>query len=153
MSLPPCGLYRTTVPIGSTPANRLVYFHNHGDPGPGIYLPESWHQNRATFSPKGLTLPEPELAETLEPLAAEGLYHVEQEFTCCPKKCRTYPKGRLVQLGYNGSGEPILFEPAWSDHGLSFPNKGQRIDSERVDQLTRLQVADPRQDSPGDMLH
>ena len=40
--LPPCGLYRTVKPIGSIEAGRLVYFHNHGDPGPGLYFPESW---------------------------------------------------------------------------------------------------------------
>ena len=33
-SLPPCGLYRTRRALGtSIPEGRLVYFHNHGDPG------------------------------------------------------------------------------------------------------------------------
>ena len=40
--LPPCGLYRTTGPVGSIPEGRLIYFHNHGEPGPGLYLPASW---------------------------------------------------------------------------------------------------------------
>lgn len=149
MSLPPCGLYRTTAAIGSVPAGRLVYFHNHGDPGPGVYLPESWQQNRATFSRKGITLPEPGLAETLEPLVDEGLYRVDEDFHCCPKRCRPFSQSLLVQLGYNGSGEPILFEPVWSDVGLSFPDKGHRIDSERLERLSELRVAKPRR-NPAD---
>ena len=54
--LPPCGLYRTVAAIGGVEADRLVYFHNHGDPGPGVYLPERWTRNRATFSSRGNTL-------------------------------------------------------------------------------------------------
>jgi hypothetical protein len=35
--LPPCGIYRTSQPLGDhVPAGQLVFFHNHGDPGPGI---------------------------------------------------------------------------------------------------------------------
>ena len=46
--LPPCGIYRTDLALGDeVPAGRLVYFHDHGDPGPGIYLPRDWVANRA----------------------------------------------------------------------------------------------------------
>ena len=38
--------------------DHMVYFHNHGNPGPGVYLPESWEHNRAKFSPQGITLPD-----------------------------------------------------------------------------------------------
>jgi hypothetical protein len=47
--LPPCGVYRTKTAVAGIEAGRLVYFHNHGDPGPGLYPPESWAQNRAKF--------------------------------------------------------------------------------------------------------
>ena len=50
---PPCGLYRTVADVGEIQAGRLVYFHNHGDPGPGIFLPSSWHGNRARFEGTG----------------------------------------------------------------------------------------------------
>ena len=53
MALPPCGLYATRATIGSIPPGRLVYFHNHGNPGPGIYLPASWKGNRARFEARG----------------------------------------------------------------------------------------------------
>src|SRR5690242_17163109 len=88
--LPPCGIYRTKSPIGdAVPAGRLVYFHNHGDPGPGVYLPESWSHNRAQFSERGATLPSPaeQSAEALEALPAEGFYRVTKRFFCCEKKC------------------------------------------------------------------
>lgn len=153
MSLPSCGLYRTTVTIGSVTASHLVYFHNHGDPGPGIYLPETWRLNRAIFSKNGTTLPDHDSAETLAPLAAEGLYRVEKEFTCCEKRCATFSEELLVQLGYNRHAEPILFRPVWTDAGLSFPEKGQMIDSDRVGRLVRMVVAlesSPRSD---DLLH
>lgn len=142
MSLPPCGLYKTSVDIAGIPAGRLVYFHNHGTPGPGIYLPQSWTTNRAAFSPQGTTLPDVALAATLVPLAAEGLYRVEETFTCCEKNCMTYEPGLLVQLGYNGGAEPLLFLPVWTSAGLAFPEVGQRIDTNRVEKLTLLRVVE-----------
>ena len=57
--LPPCGIYRTLAQVGDVPAGRLVYFHNHGDPGPGVYLPERWSANRAHFQARGHVLATP----------------------------------------------------------------------------------------------
>ncbi len=139
-NLPPCGLYRTTAEIGSVPAGRLVYFHNHGNPGPGVYLPESWHLNRARFRKQGTTLPSPEAAAALEPLSPEGLYMVEEPFHCCEKKCVLYEPFMLVQLGYDGTGAPIVFVPQWTEAGLSFPEMGQKVDDERIESLKRLVV-------------
>lgn len=145
MELPPCGLYRTTVEIDGVPANHLVYFHNHGDPGPGVYLPESWQQNRARFRKQGTTLPTPDLAHSLEALPPEGLYRVLESFHCCEKLCMEFPDGQLVQLGYNGGGEPILFVPRWSDNGLQFPERGQKLSPDRLERMERLKVArEPR---------
>ncbi len=153
MELPPCGLYRTTEPIGNVPAQRLVYFHNHGDPGPGVYLPEGWSLNRAQFSKKGTTLPEESLAFTLEPLPAEGLYRVLSEFTCCEKHCRTFPPELLVQLGYNGQGEPILFVPELTDAGLALPQMGTKLEADRLEHLAPLKVATPKQAASSDVVH
>jgi hypothetical protein len=139
--LPPCGLYRTAAPIGSVPAGRLVYFHNHGQPGPGVYLPEGWSHNRARFRKEGITLPDPGAASALEPVAPEGLYRVKEPFTCCEKGCRTFGAGLLVQLGYDGSARPILFVPEWTERGLAFPQLGQGTDAARVAHLERLEVA------------
>src|SRR3954471_12727892 len=98
---PPCGVYRTSQPLEGIPAGRLVYFHNHGDPGPGVYLPVRWNQNRAVWQDRGTTTTAA-WTETLQALPAEGLYRVREEFFCCANRCRRYEVGALVQLGYDG---------------------------------------------------
>ncbi len=142
-ALPPCGIYRTTVPVGSIEANRLVFFHNHGEPGPGLYLPTAWDANRARFASKGETLPEPvePTAATLEPLAREGFYRVVTPFFCCEKHCREFETDLLVQLGYNGAAEPILFVPELERLGVGLPTVGTAIDREKVRDLAPLKVA------------
>jgi hypothetical protein len=141
MALPPCGLYKTTIPIGPLEADRLVYFHNHGDPGPGLYPPESWAHNRASFAKRGVTLDDESLAGTLEPLPAEGLYRVTEEFTCCAKACRSFPVDLVVQLGYDAMATPILFVPRWTDDGLRIPDRGHKLDEGRLRMLAPLRVA------------
>lgn len=153
MELPACGLYRTTEPISGVPANRLVYFHNHGDPGPGVYLPESWRLNRAQFAERGTTLPDENLALTLEALPAEGLYRVLEAFHCCEQHCRRYDPELLVQLGYNAQAEPILFVPELSEAGMAFPEMGTRIDRDRLAKIARLTVAVPAPGEAASPLH
>ena len=142
--LPPCGLYRTTRDISGVPEGRLVYFHNHGKPGPGVYLPESWHRNRARFSPKGTTLPALEDAGALAPLPAEGLYVVNETFTCCEKRCVEYQPGMLVQLGYQASAQALLFVPEWRAGEFILPERGNAVDTEVAKKMTRLRVPDVR---------
>lgn len=139
-TLPSCGIYRTTEVIAGIEPGRLVYFHNHGTPGPGLYLPESWKLNRAAFAERGQTLTEVELAQTLRPLPAEGLYRVRAAFTCCAKKCRTFAEETLLQLGYNGAGQAIVFEPEWNASGIGIPESGQLIDDTCLTSLTALTV-------------
>ncbi len=138
--LPPCGLYQTTGPIGGVSAGRLVYFHNHGDPGPGIYLPVGWSGNRARFDSRGTTLPDPSDVSLLRPLPAEGLYRVVEKFTCCEKRCREFLAEDLVQLGYNGQASPILFTPHWGDAGLVLPERGTGTSLDRLTHLRLLRV-------------
>ncbi|MDH5673137.1 MAG: hypothetical protein OEZ06_13360 [Myxococcales bacterium] len=140
MSLPPCGLYRTTAAIASIPEGRLVYFHNHGDPGPGLYLPESWKANRMQLSPRGTLLPSPEDVRYLEPLPPEGFYRVVEAFDCCDKKCRRFEQEALLQLGYNGEGHAIVFVPEWVDGMLAIPERGSRIDAKNFERIKRLRV-------------
>src|SRR4051812_6978568 len=96
---PSCGLYRTTRALDDLPAGRLVYFHNHGEPGPGIYLPRAWNLNRAEWQARGITVPGPDWSSTLQPLPAEGLYSVRSAFHCCDKQCVRFDEHQLVQLG------------------------------------------------------
>lgn len=139
-SLPPCGLYLTRAAIGSVPAGRLVYFHNHGSPGPGIYLPAGWKANRARFEARGHLLPDPSAARHLEPLPAEGFYRVAEAFHCCEKRCRRFEPEMLVQLGYDGSGRAILFLPEVVSAQLGVPATGTGVDRDQLVHLVRLRV-------------
>ena len=137
----PCGLYRTTLAIDdSIHPGMLVYYHNHGDPGPGIYLPVDWANNRAVFDENGTTVPNAQYAESLEPLPPEGLYRVVREFHCCQEKCQHFEEDLLVQLGYNGDAEPILFVPAWVESELRLPESGSIIEPWKLNQIAPLKV-------------
>ncbi|HJL14378.1 MAG TPA: hypothetical protein RMH99_01910 [Sandaracinaceae bacterium LLY-WYZ-13_1] len=144
--LPPCGIYRTRRAVGSIPADRLVYFHNHGDPGPGLYLPSSWRGNRARFESRGHLLPEGSAADALAPLAREGFYRVLEPFHCCERRCRRFEPDSLVQLGYDAAARSILFVPEWVDGQLAIPERGTRVDPERLAALSPLRV--PVTDTP-----
>jgi hypothetical protein len=149
--LPPCGIYRTSAPVADVPAGRLVYFHNHGDPGAGVYLPERWDHNRAHFSARGHTLPAGfDAARALTPLPREGMYRVATRFYCCAKKCVDYVPETLVQLGYDGTGRAILFIAELAGGALSVPTKGTVVDDSELSRLVALLVrqrdADPRDD-------
>src|SRR5262245_17577883 len=142
-TLPPCGIYRTTAPLeGHVPAGRLVYFHNHGDPGPGIYLPAGWSLNRVQWEERGHPIASPQWAASLAPLAAEGLYRVREAFSCCAKRCRSYEPELLVQLGYTAEAVPLLFVPEWTASGLAIPELGVKIDEDRLRALAPLRVVE-----------
>jgi hypothetical protein len=140
MELPPCGIYRTTRAVAGVPADCLVYFHNHGDPGPGVYLPASWKNNRASFEERGHTLAEPTEASALEPLAPEGFYRVAEAFHCCERQCKRFDADDLVQLGYDAAAAPILFVPELVDGVLGVPDRGTRVDVGRIGRLRVLRV-------------
>jgi hypothetical protein len=146
MELPPCGLYRTTGVIGAVEEGRLVYFHNHGNPGPGIYLPNEWKYNRAQFEEKGQVLDDPALVRLLQPLPPEGFYRVVESFHCCEKQCRLFEPDALVQLGYDGRAEPILFVPELVDAMLAIPAKGWRTSLQAVGHLRALKVPITKRD-------
>lgn len=143
--LPPCGLYRTLKPIGTVEAGRLVYFHNHGNPGAGVYFPEKWTQNRAQFSPNGVTVPANFDASSLRALPAEGFYRVTEAFYCCDKNCVKFEPDAFVQLGYNGAGTPLVFVPELGASGMTIPERGTVVDDKVLANLVRLKVAERQQ--------
>jgi len=140
--LPPCGLYRTVKPIGSIEAGRLVYFHNHGDPGPGLYFPESWNANRAKFAQNGTVVPDNFDPRALRPLPAEGFYRVKAEFYCCDKQCMKFEPEAFVQLGYNGAGKALVFVPELGGSSISLPERGTFVDDVALDNLALLKLAE-----------
>ncbi len=140
MHLPPCGLYRTTGPVAAIEEGRLVYFHNHGDPGPGVYLPKAWTHNRAEFEARGRTIDDPRAIRFLQPLPAEGFYRVVDAFHCCENECRSFETDALLQLGYNAAAEPILFVPELVEGMLAIPAKGWKTSLEKLTRLMPLKV-------------
>ena len=154
MQLPPCGLYRTRGPVGNIATGRLVYFHNHGDPGPGLYLPTGWKKNRVEVSSRGTTLTDTSLVRYLEPLPPEGLYRVTESFFCCERKCTQFEPEALLELGYNGEGQAIVFVPELIDGELSIPTSGTAIDHSRLASMKQLKVAlVTKGDKPHNQLH
>lgn len=143
--LPPCGLYRTLTKIGGVEANRLVYFHNHGNPGPGLYFPEKWNANRATFSQNGQTVPDNFDPKSIRGLPAEGFYRVARAFHCCEKKCTQFEPDQLLQLGYNGNGRGILFVPEYVGGVIRVPERGSLIDDEAFDSIVALKLNEVEQ--------
>lgn len=129
-------------PIAGLEAGRLVYFHNHGNPGPGVYLPERWSHNRAHWASTGTTLPDDFDPRALRALPAEGFYRVKRAFHCCEKKCVQFEPEQLVQLGYNGAGKPLLFLPTLQGGAITTPDRGTMIDDVALDQLVALVLAE-----------
>jgi hypothetical protein len=146
--LPPCGLYRTVTAIGGIDAGRLVYFHNHGDPGPGIYQPEAWSNNRARFAANGTTIPADFDPKSLKPLPAEGFYRVTAAFYCCPKQCTKFEPAAFVQLGYNGAGRALVFVPELGMHGIALPERGTLVDDAVLSNLDPLRVVEGQSTGP-----
>ncbi|TFH26648.1 MAG: hypothetical protein E4H00_10350 [Myxococcales bacterium] len=147
MQLPPCGLYRTTGPVGSVSEGRLVYFHNHGTPGPGLYLPKEWRYNRAQFEAKGQTIEDPGLVRFLQPLPSEGFYRVVEPFHCCEKQCRHFEADALLQLGYSAAADPILFTPEVVDSMFAIPETGWKTSLETLHHLRQLHVPVTKRDT------
>lgn len=138
---PPCGLYRTTAALGDVPAGRLVSFHNHGDRGPGVFLPTGWIAHRAQFSGVGVAIPSAGWARTLDPLAPEGVYRVREAFHCCDRQCRLFDRDLLVQLAYTPEAAPVVLVFTPSDGALVLPAQGNLVARATVARLSPLQVA------------
>jgi hypothetical protein len=137
----PCGLYVTTKEIeDKIPEKTLVFYHNHGNPGPGIYPVEKWVNNKAVFSKKGFVIPSGKWAKSLKSLKQEGFYRISKDFHCCEKHCTLFERETLVQLGYNNEGEPIVFIPQWDFDGLLFPKTGVLTTQDKLNNLKPLKV-------------
>ncbi len=141
-----CGIYLATLPIPAKdetiPAPRLVYYHNHSQEGGSmVILPEENTNNVWTFSSKGFLVSDKAFIDGLQPLKAQGYYRFREHFH--PNEEEVVNKEALVQLGYNGAGEPIVFFPKPATGGanaLEFPNSGMRIPPKIYDLLEPLDL-------------
>jgi hypothetical protein len=109
--------------------------------------------NRVKWQSRGRTIPDDAWAGSLEGLPAEGLYRVTEAFFCCDQQCVKFPKNQLVQLGYDGEANAILFVPEWSAKGLGFPERGTRLEPSRFKKLEVLGVAQADETPQGTFVH
>ncbi len=144
--LPGCGLYRTTKALPEheeqVPAGTLIYFHNHSDSGlPVVMVPEhnvlnQWHFHGAGTPFRGLSW-----ADTLVKLPEQGFYILRKQLDF---EGGSWPKSTLVQLGYNRTGDPILFiaqqRAVRQGNDLWFSDRGVGITRERLSILEALSV-------------
>lgn len=142
---PGAGLYRTTVELARddangqrqviAPAGRLVFFQDVTEHNkPAILLPEKVVDNRWSFQSRGYLVEEENWPATLVPLLRQGFYSLKRDLNV--GQGNTLPKGLLVQLGYTGNGEGVVF-PGYLRPGnaIAFPAKGARISDLQFDAL------------------
>lgn len=142
LDLPDPGLYRTTEPMpgheAEFPAGVLVYL---GQPKNGgvkfVVRPGQNRNNRWFWGEPTTPLRSPSWAKTLRPLRSEGFYTL-------PETLELDGGGRwlenaIVQLGYNGSGEAIVFvaeqREAEDANALYFSDRGMRISDDLLERL------------------
>jgi hypothetical protein len=142
LDLPEPGLYRTTEPMPGNesgfPAGVLVYL---GQPRNGgvkfVVRPGQNRKNRWFWGEPTTPLRSPTWARTLKALPSEGFYTLPQtlEFEGGGK----WLQNAIVQLGYNGNGEGIVFvaehHEGETQNVLRFSDKGMRIDDSLLSRL------------------
>ncbi len=144
--LPNCGLYRTTKPLpeheSEIPAGILVYFHNHSDSGlPVVIAPEHNIMNRWHFHGAGIPFRGLSWADSLTRMPNEGFYMLRKDLNF---DGGSWPKGTLVQLGYNRNADAILFiaqqRAQMDENDLFFSDRGVGIKPEVLAILEPLKV-------------
>ncbi len=134
-----CGLYRTTRPLSGTAVHEdlVVSFHDHGGDAL-VHVPMRNELNRWTWRAEPVPVRDPSWIESLEPLPPEGFYVLREDVSFDGGRA-TWPRGALVQLGYDRSGAPIVFLAQQryyrAENALVFADRGVPIERERLDRL------------------
>ncbi|MBX3246177.1 MAG: hypothetical protein KF901_03265 [Myxococcales bacterium] len=157
MSLPPNGLYRTTIPHPLAPedfpAGRLVYVGRKGEE-PFVVVPHFNENNRWFWREPVTPLTDERWASSLFPLPVEGFYTL-------PRVLELGGGGRwlenaIVQLGYDRSGQGILFvaekREMMEENALYFSDRGHRIDDVLLSQLRWAPIL-PVSEAPDALRH
>ncbi len=141
LDLPENGLYRTTTAMpgneASFPENVLVYVGEQNGQKfvvrPGRNEANKWFWGEPTTP-----LRSPTWSRTLKKLPSEGFYTLPQDLNF--DGGGKWLKNAVVQLGYNGEGQGILFvaenRESSSENALFFSDKGMMIDDVLLSQLT-----------------
>jgi hypothetical protein len=142
LDLPDPGLYRTTQPMpgqeAAFPSGVLVYL---GQPKNGgvkfIVRPGDNRNNRWFWGEPTTPLRSPTWAKTLKPLRSEGYYTLPDIIEL--DGGGRWLKNAIVQLGYNGSGEGIIFvaeqRETEQSNALYFSDKGIKVNDDLLEKL------------------
>jgi hypothetical protein len=153
MKMPEPGLYRTTQPYPgheeTIPAEVLVYIGGKSNGSlPFVVRPGSNRNNRWFWGEPTIPLRAISWAESLMKLPAEGFYTLpdEVEFESGGK----WLKHAIVQLGYNGEGQGIIFVAEHHEDGenniLQFSDRGRVIDDGLLNGLNWAPILPVRKD-------
>lgn len=145
-NLPPCGLYQTQEALPGKEEwvreNLLVYFHNHSQQElPLLLLPSTNHANQWSFHNKGYLIRETEYIKSLKALTPEGYYILNETIYLSHEEM--IPEGTLVQLGYNRTGDPILFLADFGESNINFPSSGLKCTPDIFDLLKSVGFLTP----------
>jgi len=142
MKMPDPGLYRTTQPYPgheeTIPASVLVYVGGKSNGSlPFVVRPGSNRNNRWFWGEPTIPLRAISWAESLTKLPPEGFYTLpeEVEFESGGK----WLKHAIVQLGYNGEGQGIIFVAEHHEdeeaNVLKFSERGRVVDDGLLNRL------------------
>jgi hypothetical protein len=142
LDLPDPGLYRTTEPYpgqeAAFPAGVIVYV---GQPSNGgvkfVVRPGQNRNNRWFWGEPTTPLRSPTWARTLKALRSEGFYTLPQDLDF--EGGGRWLKNAIVQLGYNGEGQGIIFvgeqREGDTQNALYFSDRGMMVDDGLLDRL------------------
>jgi hypothetical protein len=143
LELPAAGLYRTTQALpgheDAFPSGVLV-FVGQSDNGAGRFVvrPGQNRRNRWYWGEPTTPLRSPSWGQTLKALPSEGFYNLPEDLFF--SNGGRWVKNAIVQLGYNGFGQGIVFVAEWQDDGtenlLRFSDKGMLIDDDLLSRLS-----------------
>jgi hypothetical protein len=148
LKLPACGLFKTTRALPgaeqAVPAGLLVNFHNHSEQNmPVVHVPVHNVFNRWQWSATPNYVRQLSWIESLQRLPIEGFYVLRRDVLLDDGKNR-WPKGTLVQLGYDRTANPIVFiaqqRHELHENSLVFADSGVAIGAEGLDHIEPLMV-------------
>lgn len=139
-----CGLHRTTIALPGSEetvtAEELVLLHDHRpDEFPTVSLPTHCEANRWWFGEPGIAAEDADFLESLIPLPDEGYYALLRDLPLSDDPDDILLDGSLVMLGYDRTGNCILYPGRFEGLAIHFPDRGYRFDG--VDVLSALERA------------
>jgi hypothetical protein len=115
-----------------------------------VLTPHDNENNRWRFHERGWSVEEPDFIAAMVALKPEGLY-VNSEHIHISRE-EIIPERMLIQLGYNRSGDSILFVGRFEANTITFPSQGYAFTTPDIQSsLEPVGFNVPRPKPPGDV--